>query len=310
MHTSETPRLYARDPLLHSLLPRLTGLAYAERARVPWEHDKDLPLVLLTGRHGMGRTAVLRALERHYAGRLPLALVDTAACALVVELLEELVCSLAPGLGRRFPLLLPGLISVFASHGDTADGRGRATTRIARLLIACHLESGTEANVAQRWAGRLRTRLDDAPRAGAGAEAGAGEGGRAVIGFPASGGGGGVRFSGGIGAVTDDNQAGKRQAGKLLPRPLERRRLLEALRAVRKQQEAAALQRQDEELLPVQVVGQASARGRDGRRIPLDQLDRHRVAVGVVGPPRVVVVDALAVQPNADAVVAAVNAAR
>ncbi|MFD9887094.1 ATP-binding protein [Streptomyces alboflavus] len=172
MHTSETPRLYARDPLLHSLLPRLTGLAYAERARVPWEHDKDLPLVLLTGRHGMGRTAVLRALERHYAGRLPLALVDTAACALVVELLEELVCSLAPGLGRRFPLLLPGLISVFASHGGTADGRSRATTRIARLLIACHLESGTEANVAQRWAGRLRTRLDDAPSAGAGAGAG------------------------------------------------------------------------------------------------------------------------------------------
>lgn len=181
MHTSEAPRLYARDPLLHSLVPRLTGLAYAERARVPWEYDKDLPLVLLTGRHGMGRSAVLAALERHYTGRLPLAHVDTAASELVVELLEELVRHLAPGLGRRFPLLLPGLIAVFGGHGGTADVRARATTRIARLLIACHLENGTEADVAQRWAERVRTRLDgpaDAGPGGAGAGgAGAGEAG-------------------------------------------------------------------------------------------------------------------------------------
>ncbi|MFD9070115.1 ATP-binding protein [Streptomyces lasiicapitis] len=167
MHTSEAPRLYARDPLLQSLLPRLTGLAYTERARVPWEYDKDLPLVLLTGRHGMGRSAVLGALERHYTGRLPLAFVDTAASELVVELLEELVRLLAPGLGRRFPLLLPGLISVFGGHGGTPDERTRATARIARLLIACDLESGTEVDVALRWASRLRTRLE----AGAGPDA-------------------------------------------------------------------------------------------------------------------------------------------
>ncbi|KUF14336.1 hypothetical protein [Streptomyces silvensis] len=161
MHTSEAPRLYARDPLLHGLVPRLTGLAYAQRTRVPWEYDKDLPLVLLTGRHGMGRTAVLRALERHYAGRLPLALVDTAGTPQVVELLADLVRSLAPDLGRRFPLLLPGLLAVFAGFGDSADERTRATLRSARLLLACHLESGSEADVAQRWAGRLRARLDE-----------------------------------------------------------------------------------------------------------------------------------------------------
>ncbi|MGA4838619.1 ATP-binding protein [Streptomyces sp. G45] len=172
MHTSETPRLYARDPLLHSLVPRLTGLAYAERARVPWEYDKDLPLVLVTGRHGMGRTAVLAALERHYAGRLPLARVDTAASALVVELLEELVRSLAPDLSRRFPLLLPGLTAVFGgAAGGSPQVRARATARIARLLIACHLESGTEAEVARRWDARVRARLDDGARAGAAADA-------------------------------------------------------------------------------------------------------------------------------------------
>ncbi|MFH8988245.1 ATP-binding protein [Streptomyces sp. NPDC017940] len=165
MHTSEAPRLYARDPLLHGLVPRLTGLAYAQRTRVPWEHDKDLPLVLLTGRHGMGRTAVLRALERHYAGRLPLAFVDTAETPQVVELLADLVRSLAPDTGRRFPLLLPGLLTVFAGYGEPGDHgeqgeRTRTTLRLARLLLACHLESGSEADVAQRWAGRLRGRLD------------------------------------------------------------------------------------------------------------------------------------------------------
>ncbi|QCX80146.1 hypothetical protein C9F11_32805 [Streptomyces sp. YIM 121038] len=178
MHTSETPRLYARDPLLHHLVPRLTGLAYAERARVPWEHDKDLPLVLLTGRHGMGRTAVLAALERHYAGRLPLARVDTAAQGLVVELLEELACSLAPGLSRRFPLLLPGLIAAYGGYADGAE-RARATARIARLLLACRLESGPEPGVAQTWETRVRARLAGAESgagtsAGAGPEAGAG----------------------------------------------------------------------------------------------------------------------------------------
>ncbi|MEU2561161.1 ATP-binding protein [Streptomyces longispororuber] len=189
MHTSETPRLYARDPLLHHLVPRLTGLAYAERARVPWEHTKDLPVVLLTGRHGMGRTAVLEALERHYAGRLPLARVDTAASGLVVELLEELVRSLAPGLSRRFPLLLPGLVAVFGGYDDGRDERGRATARIARLLVACGLESGTEAAVGQAWDTRLRTRLAGA---GTGGRDGAGQG----PGDPAGGG----PDSGGFGA--------------------------------------------------------------------------------------------------------------
>ncbi|WP_190136488.1 ATP-binding protein [Streptomyces longispororuber] len=199
MHTSETPRLYARDPLLHHLVPRLTGLAYAERARVPWEHAKDLPVVLLTGRHGMGRTAVLEALERHYAGRLPLARVDTAASGLVVELLEELVRSLAPGLSRRFPLLLPGLVAVFGGYHDGRDERGRATARIARLLIACRLESGTEAAVGQAWDTRVRARLAGADTGGRDGGAGQGPGGPDVSGTGAVGPDGGGRGFGGPG---------------------------------------------------------------------------------------------------------------
>ncbi|MEV0440238.1 ATP-binding protein [Streptomyces spectabilis] len=169
MHTSETPRLYARDPLLHHLVPRLTGLAYADRARVAWEYDKDLPLVLLTGRHGTGRTAVLAALERHYAGRLPLARVDTAAQDLVVELLQELACSLAPDVSRRFPLLLPGLVAVYGGYTADRAERARASARIARLLRACRLESAPAPAVAQTWDTRVRARL---AAAGPGAAAG------------------------------------------------------------------------------------------------------------------------------------------
>ncbi|MCI3934070.1 ATP-binding protein [Streptomyces sp. AN091965] len=207
MHTSETPRLYARDPLLHHLLPRLTGLAYAERARVPWEHDKDLPLVLLTGRHGMGRTAVLATLERHYTGRLPLARVDTAAQGLVVELLEELVCSLAPDLSRRFPLLLPGLVAVYGGYADGAE-RDRATARIARLLLACRLESGPEPGVAQTWETRVRARLAGAgAAAGAGAEAGAGAAGAGA------GGATGAGTEAGAGAGTEARAGAGAEAG-------------------------------------------------------------------------------------------------
>ncbi|MBP8537023.1 hypothetical protein, partial [Streptomyces sp. MK37H] len=62
MGVSEGSPLYGRDPVLRSLVPRLTGLAYDERSRVGREHQGDLPVVLLTGYHGMGRSAVLEEL--------------------------------------------------------------------------------------------------------------------------------------------------------------------------------------------------------------------------------------------------------
>ncbi|MEK8173168.1 hypothetical protein NKH77_42050 [Streptomyces sp. M19] len=53
--------------------PRLTGLAFDRRARTPREHQGDLPVVLVTGHRGMGRSAILAELAARYAGRLPLA---------------------------------------------------------------------------------------------------------------------------------------------------------------------------------------------------------------------------------------------
>lgn len=157
-------RLYARDALLHALVPRLTGLAYDKRALVAQEHREDLPVVLVTGRHGMGRTAVLDSLERAYRGRLPLGRVDFAQAdrglwaggavsntSPVAEVLEQLVCELAsPSAGTggriRFPRLLPGLFAVSSWHRGNEHEQRLAHDRIVRLLVACGLgkDDGTD----------------------------------------------------------------------------------------------------------------------------------------------------------------------
>lgn len=182
-------RLYGREPLLHSFVPRLTGLAYGQRARVRWKPHPDPPVVLLTGQHGMGRSAVLDDLDAEYRGRLPFAYVravpadgHTSAlprqdapphtAASVVELLQELVCGLAPellsqGLLRRHPfrLLLPGLFAVSAWPPGDDDERGRACRRLARMLIACGL-SKTDP---ETLAGILARDLEEACAGDAGA---------------------------------------------------------------------------------------------------------------------------------------------
>src|ERR1044072_7010233 len=72
MRVSEASPLYGRDPLLRSLVPRLTGLALDERSRTAREHQGDLPVVLVTGYHGMGRSAVLAAVAARSPARVAL----------------------------------------------------------------------------------------------------------------------------------------------------------------------------------------------------------------------------------------------
>ncbi|WP_258572571.1 hypothetical protein [Streptomyces sp. KM273126] len=154
--------LYGRDPILRALVPRLVGLAPDRRELVPQEHRDDPPVTLVTGRHGMGRTAVLDALDAAYRGRVPLGRVDAAQSeqarwsgsaasntSALVEILEQLVCELAPvvpGSGRlRFSRLLPGLFAVSSWHRGNEGEQLLARDRIARLLVACGLEKGGRA---------------------------------------------------------------------------------------------------------------------------------------------------------------------
>ncbi|MGW2630558.1 ATP-binding protein [Streptomyces chattanoogensis] len=176
MRTTEGAPLHGRDPLLRSLVPRLTGLAYDERSRTAREYRHDLPVVLVTGHHGMGRSAVLGELAARYTGRLPLAHVRAAAAesaafppapsvgtaavaSTFVELLAELVCGLAPGLRRGFPVLVPGLFAVSGWPRGSAEQRDAACLRFARLLLACRLAGGGENGLRHAWATAVEGRL-------------------------------------------------------------------------------------------------------------------------------------------------------
>ncbi|WP_221349108.1 ATP-binding protein [Streptomyces beigongshangae] len=177
MHVSEGVPLYGRDPLLRSLVPRLTGLSYDERSRTVREHQGDLPVVLVTGRHGMGRSALLAELAARYAGRLPLAHVravtaesgalpptsaeDTVPVAsTLVEFLTELVRGLGPALRRRFPVLVPGLFAVSGWHHGDAEQRDAACLRYARLLLACRLADEDENTLRHAWATAVEERAE------------------------------------------------------------------------------------------------------------------------------------------------------
>lgn len=185
MGKPQTPLLYGRGPLVGSLIPSLTGLAYEERARAKREFGDDVPVVLLTGQHGLGRSAVLDGLARNYRNRLPLAHVRvlvpgaSAAAPVVtaqaedvpatpavdfVQILERIVCALAPGLGL-FPVLLPGLFAVSGWSLADADGRDAVCARHARLLIACGVMAGGERDVARQWSEQVVASVDAATEA-------------------------------------------------------------------------------------------------------------------------------------------------
>lgn len=176
------PQLYGRDAVLLHLVPRLIGLAHDSKKRVPPEYTGDMPVVLLTGRHGSGRTAVLEDLDQAYRGRLPLArwdfgregrrhrrspeAEDVSNTSPVVEMLEELVTTLAPGApqyGRiGFPRLLPGLFAVSSWHRGNGAEREVARQRIGRLLTACfprHTKQGPDSGGV--WLREIKPKVDD-----------------------------------------------------------------------------------------------------------------------------------------------------
>ncbi|MGD6742623.1 ATP-binding protein [Streptomyces sp. BH106] len=179
----KAPFLYGREPLVGSLVPSLTGLAFHERARVKREFGSDVPVVLLTGEHGTGRSTLLDVLARGYRDRLPLAHVravvpgapDAAGIAEEVpegsvppqpaashaEILERLVCALTPTYGI-FRELMPALFAVSGWHLGETDERDAVCRRHARMLVASGLARGTEREVARDWATEVETSISEA----------------------------------------------------------------------------------------------------------------------------------------------------
>lgn len=182
MARPKAPFLYGREPLVGSLVPSLTGLAFYERARTKREFGSGVPVVLLTGEHGTGRSALLDTLARGYRGRLPLAHVRAVVpgsvaaglteevpegsvppqnAASPAEILERLVCALTPTYGI-FRTLLPALFAVSGWHVGQTDERDEVCRRHARMLIASGLARGAEREVARDWATQVETSLSRA----------------------------------------------------------------------------------------------------------------------------------------------------
>ncbi|WP_329167379.1 hypothetical protein OG709_20800 [Streptomyces sp. NBC_01267] len=155
--------LYGRDALLHGLAPRLIGLPPEGYQQTPTEAfaggRDDLPVAVLTGGRGMGKTVVLKQLRTNYRGRTPVALIDCehpdfAAIpsshprapfwSPVTEALSVLGEQLGPavrGAGAvEFPRLAAGLMAI-ASTGWDPNNRQQVHDEALRLGML--VESGS-----------------------------------------------------------------------------------------------------------------------------------------------------------------------
>ncbi|MFI8090612.1 hypothetical protein ACIF9R_20190 [Streptomyces sp. NPDC086080] len=184
----QIPEVYARQPVLRRLVPRLVGLSRDHHRRVPHrEFADDLPVVLLTGRHGTGKSAMLDDLQQAYAPdsgpwpgpRVPFARINCAELqerapvgpemsnnSYAVEMLVELVAQLSrpvAGFGRlRFPRTTAGLLAVVSARRPGDDRELRVTDRHAATLMGVP----PEAHPRPTWDTLFRTALPAPPVGG------------------------------------------------------------------------------------------------------------------------------------------------
>lgn len=172
-------RLHGRGALFDfdppGLAPRLVGLRPHQHRGHPYEHPGELPLVVLTGARGLGKSAVLGELRDAYKGHTPVALIDCAeeqfarppaerpadswsplAQALLV--IAEQLAAPVTGAGRiTFPRLMSGLVAVAAGGWGDADSE-RIRREVERILLLN--ESGSWiSGFAGRWAGKVAAKV-------------------------------------------------------------------------------------------------------------------------------------------------------
>ncbi|MEU5366403.1 hypothetical protein ABZ354_23505 [Streptomyces sp. NPDC005925] len=161
--------LFDMDPA--GLAPRLVGLRPHQHRTHPYEHERELPLVVFTGSRGLGKSAVLRELRDAYKGHTPVALIDCedgeftappaqrpaeawSPVAQALLVIAEQLAEPVTGAGRlQFPRLVPGLVAVAAGGWEHADS-DRIRREVERILLLN--EGGLRlAGFAARWAGRV-----------------------------------------------------------------------------------------------------------------------------------------------------------
>ncbi|MFD7134129.1 hypothetical protein [Streptomyces sp. NPDC059894] len=181
-------RLYGRGALFDvepaGLVPRLVGLRPYEHHAVKVEHPDSLPVLVLSGGRGLGKSAVLGEVwaaytERTRGGearrRTPVALIDcedeqfarppheespeswSPVWQALLVLAEQLTEPVKAAGQLTFPRLTAGLVAVRAS-----DWSGRADSeRIRRELVRILLlnERASRFGMAGRWAARVAARV-------------------------------------------------------------------------------------------------------------------------------------------------------
>lgn len=165
--------LFDVDP--PGLVPRLVGLRPHQHRVCPVEYERELPLLVLTGARGVGKSAVLRELRAAYKGHTPVAFVDCAdpefaapptgrpaeawsplAQALLVA--AEQLAEPVTGAGRiQFPRLMAGLVAVAAAGWEDADS-GRIRREVERILLL-NESAARITGLAGRWAGRVAAKV-------------------------------------------------------------------------------------------------------------------------------------------------------
>ncbi|MEU9356939.1 hypothetical protein AB0D35_02300 [Streptomyces sp. NPDC048301] len=183
--------LYGREAIFgdDGLAARLTGIAPYGSRKVVCEHREDLPVVVLTGGRGMGKTAVLKQLRHLYRGITPIALVDceavsrptdpgpgwTPVTAALPELATQLTQPVRAARPVQFPRLSLGLVAV-----ASVSWRREDESRAQRDLQALGPVLGTldsRSGAATGWVTKVLTKLASAafdslaPMAGLVAEA-------------------------------------------------------------------------------------------------------------------------------------------
>jgi hypothetical protein len=164
----QIPEVYARQPLLRQLVPRLVGLERDHhRRRRHHAFAEDLPVVLLGGRHGTGKSAMLDDLQHAYAPdagpwpgpRVPFARINCTELAEragvgpeisnnshMVEVLVELITQLSrpvAGFGRIcFPRTTAGLLAVVSARRPGNDDELRVTDRHVAALMGPAPDAG------------------------------------------------------------------------------------------------------------------------------------------------------------------------
>ncbi|WP_435840480.1 hypothetical protein [Streptomyces bobili] len=181
-------RLYGRGALFDvepaGLVPRLVGLRPYEHHAVRPEHGDDVPVLVLAGGRGTGKSAVLAELLEAYTERTrkgearkrtPVALIDcedvqfagppheespeswSPVWQALLVLAEQLTEPVKAAGQLTFPRLTAGLVAVRASDWSGRTDSERIRRELVRILLLN--ERGSRFGGAGRWAARVAGRV-------------------------------------------------------------------------------------------------------------------------------------------------------